>query len=1606
MSMRDFTRWRRFRAKRSATALGFETLESRVVLSGTPLITEFMASNNSTLADGDGNSSDWIEIHNPSNAVVDLAGWHLTDDAANLDKWTFPDLPQSVLDPGEYLVVFASGQATETYVDPGGNLHTDFKLGASGEYLGLTDATEAIVHEYAPSFPQQLSDVSYGIAINGTTEELVASGAEAEIFLPTDDSLGLSWTTNTFVPDGSWITESSPGVPATTGVGFDSSEAVPNLVAHWPLNEPFGTSGAGSVEDASGAGHSGAPTGSLTFDVAGANAFTGTGVDFEDAVIDVPYDADLNPDSFTFATWVKPESTSGFQSVVTSRFDDNPNHGYVLYNSSSGNWQFWTGTGFGGGWDILSGPPVITDVWQHLAISFDDATNTKSLWVNGQEVASTTGQDYGPNPTTDLHIGAGGDLGNEFFFDGVIDDAALYDVALDASSIQSIMDNGVPDSSAVAFAAEVNTDIAAEMEGTHSSAFIRVPFNVDDPALFDTLLLRMKYDDGFVAYLNGQKIAERNAPTDPSWDDVATSPHPDSQAVEFEEIDVSAHLSLLETGDNVLAIHGLSTGTEDVNFLIVPELIGSETSGISGDVGFFLAPTPGQQNPDSVGSIGPEIGAVQHGPDIPTVADPVVVTAAVSESFHAIDFVTLHYRVMYGGESTLAMADDGSGDDQTAGDGIFTATIPAGVAAAGEMLRYFITADDVEGNTRRAPVVADTSGNSQDPEYFGTVVFDPDIDTDLPVWQWFTENETNSHNRTGARASVFYNGVFYDNLYVRQRGQATNSSKSQKFDFNNDQGLFVDEELGFVTEINMNGNGSDASYLRQSLSFDTFAATGGIGSKSFLTYMTVNGSFDRVGIFIEQVDLDLIDRHGIDDGGELYKFVQRNNLDPVFTDGVTDGVHGPNSGIDTGIERKTGDPNDLSSVEALIDGLHLPTVGQRQSYLMDHFDTANLVNYFAVRALIQDADDIRKNFYMYLDSGDTAEWHLLPWDKDFTYGVEGDGGPNLPHPFFGEFEHLKFNANQWNVLADVLFEAPVLQQMYLRRLRTLMDEFLLPPGTAAGASWMEQQTEAIFQPAEPHLSGSAIGAKNGVLNYVDDRREDLYTTYGPGGSEPLLPDGQVASPSLTIGAIDFNPASGIQDQEYIEIQNPSGDAVDISGWTVERAITHTFQAGTVVPANGELYITPSSAAFRARTTGPSGGQGLLVQQWGDGNLSSFGETITIKRADGSIAATETYQGDPSQTQQFLRITELHYHPAPPTAAEISAGFTDSGQFEFIELVNNSSSTLDLQGVHFAPNNGGVTFAFESGESLAPSERGVLVSDLAAFQQRYGLSVNILGTFAGSLSNGGEQIDLEDATNSTILRFNYEDGQDPGEEAWPVEPDGGGPSLVVVDTEGDYNDGANWVASSTTGGTPGSDEAPAIPGDYDQDGTVATSDYTLWNSTFGSTTDLRADGNENNIIDSGDYAVWREHLGQSAPLAVALASSPVTASMASASTQPAPQIEVIAEDNPNAFAFADWHGNSRRAEAPGREAEVLRSAASGVSGAQLVAAQLVETAAFAVSSTAEYGPLAAPDGLLRGSDTDDQQQQALEWALQEFAEQDDPELCDLGGNCLAIRSQYN
>jgi hypothetical protein len=128
------------------------------VTGAAPVISEFMASN-TKLADNDGAFSDWVEIHNPDAAPVDLSGWYLTDTATARTKWKFPAI---TLPADGYIVVWASNKNRR---DPSAPLHTNFALSAGGEYLGLIKPDgETVVSEFAPVFPAQSNDISYGYA--------------------------------------------------------------------------------------------------------------------------------------------------------------------------------------------------------------------------------------------------------------------------------------------------------------------------------------------------------------------------------------------------------------------------------------------------------------------------------------------------------------------------------------------------------------------------------------------------------------------------------------------------------------------------------------------------------------------------------------------------------------------------------------------------------------------------------------------------------------------------------------------------------------------------------------------------------------------------------------------------------------------------------------------------------------------------------------------------------------------------------------------------------------------------------------------------------------------------------------------------------------------------------------------------------------------------------------------------------------------------------------------------------------------------------------------------------------------------------------------------
>ena len=218
-------------------------------------------------------------------------------------------------------------------------------------------------------------------------------------------------------------------------------------------------------------------------------------------------------------------------------------------------------------------------------------------------------------------------------------------------------------------------------------------------------------------------------------------------------------------------------------------------------------------------------------------------------------------------------------------------------------------------------------------------------------------------------------------------------------------------------------------------------------------------------------------------------------------------------------------------------------------------------------------------------------------------------------------------------------------------------------------------------------------------------------------------------------------------------------------------------------------------------------------------------TIQTRLRNGgtwSPIAAATYLLDhESASSSNLIISEIMYHPTDPTPLEDFSGFKSSNVFEYLELTNTSTSTIDLSGAKFTR---GIQFDFNTlspdARLLSPQESVLLVKNREGFARRHSdiNEATVLGQYTGKLSNDGERLTLENAEGEDIVDLNYNDG-----EAWPGQADGEGYSLVWANLA-DAQEASAWKLSAAEGGTPGTHSldgsnppTPSPDKDSDNDG---------------------------------------------------------------------------------------------------------------------------------------------------------------------------------------------
>lgn len=533
------------------------------------VIGEFAAENDGHLLDVDGESTDWLELYNNGAAAVRLGGWFLSDDAQEPFRWPLPDL---ALEPGARRVIFASGKDRR---DPAAELHANFALSNNaGGYLALRKPDGSYATVFA-GYPEQHADISFGEGTLVDGQDLVVATTAGKWLVPTTAALATTWTAPGF-NDAGWMA-------ATSRLGYQVNSPGTGLpIVYWTFDDtPANTVASGPEATLSGPTYSAAVPGAIG--VGKSLHFTRASNTYVIAALDVSETA------FSSSLWFRAtQATTGLFCVGAGTLSAGGHDRHVFLSGGNIGARTWNNESI-----ASTGKNYADNQWHHVAHVIGPSINGQRLYVDGVEVAAGSRAQSDFTWQEHVYLGFSLDATNATYHDGEIDDVSIWSETLSAAAITSLA-SGTPPNLLAGFAPYISCDTQAAMRNVNATAYLRLPFTVDRPTPFNQATLKVRYDDGFVAYLDGVVVARRNAPAAPTWNSSATANRATGDAGKFETIDISAYAGLLSNGNHVLAIHALNDAAGSSEFLLNAEL--SAATLAPGRAIYLDPPTPGSAN--------------------------------------------------------------------------------------------------------------------------------------------------------------------------------------------------------------------------------------------------------------------------------------------------------------------------------------------------------------------------------------------------------------------------------------------------------------------------------------------------------------------------------------------------------------------------------------------------------------------------------------------------------------------------------------------------------------------------------------------------------------------------------------------------------------------------------------------------------------------------------------------------------------------------------------------------------------------------------------------------------------------------------------------------
>jgi hypothetical protein len=637
------------------------------------------------------------------------------------------------------------------------------------------------------------------------------------------------------------------------------------------------------------------------------------------------------------------------------------------------------------------------------------------------------------------------------------------------------------------------------------------------------------------------------------------------------------------------------------------------------------------------GIVFPTIENVAADPFRPDPGQPITVSASIDDAVEA----TLSYVINWEAEQTVAM-DDGPDSVGGAGDGVWSATIPG--QGAGDLVRYRV---DVSSETAAAGVPDPTDTI----DYLGVVVVDPSVSTNLPLLEWFMDDavhddilENHRLDDVTGPAVISINGEVIDNVEMRVRGNTSRADAKVNWKVEFPKGYLFDMG-GLLEEPVDEFNMQQGRYVHEEFGWGTAEQAGLVSLPYFKILTHRNGQFYSVATYGGTYDGRWRDNNGRDEWA-LYKAEQQFGRSHPSEQAL----------IDSGDwDKKEGDDDDWSDLHELTTVLNSTPTAEQRDWMMANLNIPQFINYAAVLSVLRHSDSGWYNYYVTRDTPDTGRWEMMLWDMDTMFRVEAEDN-------FGDYVTPAENGQRF-LLA--LFNHPDLAQMYFRRVRTLIDEFLPPNGYEEVAdSLVARYAEEFEQDQLAWGFDTLEQSRTKLFNGIAERRDDIAANLGPEGTYLFPPSASGQTP-VVITRVANAPAEG-DDAEFIELRNESpSESIDMTGWTVDGDVSGSFIPGAVLLPGASLYLVADDNGFRAAND-----PALFVAGSFSGSLPDDGGQIVLRSPDGSMVDTATY---PLPTVSGT-VTDADAAPVAGVEVDLFTQTSSGARGEFLDF-----TTTDTEG---------------------------------------------------------------------------------------------------------------------------------------------------------------------------------------------------------------------------------------------------------------------------------------------------------------------------------------